>query len=161
MRVVCPHTHVSAETVKALRGFRVEFIDVSSSDTAYFDLLAGLWADAADFAVVEQDIVPTVGTLPSFARCSGLWCAAPYPYLGSKTYAGLGCARFRAGLMTAHPDLMDAVALHDYEGHFPRHWCTLDAAIQRELWKRRRHACCNHTPVGHLHDWPSHGCVAA
>jgi hypothetical protein len=158
MRVVVPFTHVSDETVKALRGFRAHYEDVSGSDTAYFDLLADLWADAQDFVIVEQDIVPTVGTLPSFVRCSSIWCSAGYKYLGSKTYLGLGCTRFRRELMLAHPDLMDAVALHKYEGHCLRHWCILDASMQRELWARRRHACADHALVGHLHDTPTHKC---
>lgn len=161
MRIVVPHTHISRETVISLLGAASdwEVIDVSGSDTAYFDLLNQLWTAGDEFALVEQDIVVRPSTFASFERCPNPWCAAPYPYLGSSTYAGLGCTRFRSEILAAHPDLMDDVALHNYEGHCPKHWCTLDAAIQRELGKRGRHVCLrDHLPVGHLHDTPTHGC---
>jgi hypothetical protein len=159
VKIVVPYTKLSVETEEALAGLRVEYVDVSAELTSYFDLLNELWLACEDLIIVEQDIVINGGTIPGFIRCNSLWCAAPYPYLGAGVYAGLGCVRFRKALMEAHPDLMADVATHDYPGHSPMHWCTLDAAIQRELWARRRHACCNHRPVGHLHDWPTHGCV--
>lgn len=163
MKIIVPYAigGLSPETVLALgERLDIEFRDVSADITAYFDLLEQLWAAGEHFCVVEQDIVVRAGTLASFEACANPWCAAPYPYLGSGAYAGLGCARFRTSLMEKHPDLMDLVALHDYDGHSPKHWCTLDAAIQRELWKAGEHACTSHLPVGHLHDWPTHGCVA-
>lgn len=157
-----PFTALSDETDEALTNVRdVELHDVSASDTSYFDLLQILWAAGEDFAIVEQDIVPRPATLASFERCPRAWCAAPYPYLGSPGYTGLGCVRFRGSLTRALPDLMEDVALHDYPGHSPRHWCTLDAAIQRELWKRGRQVCAGHPTVGHLHSVPTHGCVVA
>lgn len=159
MKVVCPFSKLKPETRAALKGFRVDYVNVGHSITAYWELLSGLWRTGATFAVIEQDIVVNKDTIPNFARCKNLWCCAPYPYLGSPTYAGLGCTRFRSELMKAHPDLMDDVALHVYPGHCARHWCTLDAAIQRELWARKRHACLAHTPVGHISTGVSHGCV--
>lgn len=161
MKVVVPYSKVSQETVVSLGGHHAEFINVSDSDTTYFDLLNELWGAQETFAVVEQDIVVTPGVLESFDECAHTWCAAGYPYLGSTGYRGLGCCRFRASLMIADPTLMDRVALHEYEGHCRKHWCVLDASIQRELWAVGRRVCTAHGDVGHLHDRPSHGCVPA
>lgn len=158
MRVVVPFTHLSNETAQALAGETVEFIDVSGSDTAYFDLLESLWFGTETFAIIEQDIVVAPRTLASFDACSRDYCCAPYPYFGSAIYAGLGCVRFRPGIMQRAPNLMDLVALHNYEGHGPKHWCTLDAAMQRELAKRSEPRCLQHAHVGHLHPTPTHGC---
>ena len=157
-RVVVPFIDVSPETREALAGIDAEYVDVSSSDDAYWNLLSELWASGADFTVIEQDIVVWPDTLQGFVNCPNSWCSAPYSYLDSLTYAGLGCCRFRAEIMRIYPDLMDAVALHDYEGHGPKHWCSIDAAMQRELWKRNEFACTHHATVGHLHSTPTHNC---
>lgn len=159
MRTIVPYTRLEPQVTQALAGHQVEFVDVSGSDTAYFDLLAGLWAAGETFAVIEQDIVIRRDTLQAFQECGRAWCTAGYPYLGSVSYHGLGCCRFRASLMHAIPDLMDRVATHKYDGHTLRHWCILDAAIQRELWKDGRATCTAHGPVWHLNDRVSHGCV--
>lgn len=159
MKVVVPYTKLSWETNVRLVGRpQVEYVDVSDSDTAYFYLLQELWDDARDFIIVEQDIVPTNEVLNSFEGCKHDYCCAPYPYFGSAIYAGLGCVRFREGIIRRVPNLMDMVALHDYEGHCPKHWCTLDAAIQRELAKLHEPRCLQHAQVGHLHTTPTHGC---
>ena len=97
-------------------------------------------------------------TLSGFEDCPRSWCVAPHPYLRSEVYAGLGCIRFRAEFIAAHPDLMRRVAVRSDARHPQRHWCTCDAWIQRELGGINR-ACHNHAPVGHLHRRPSHDCV--
>lgn len=154
-----PFTHVSDETREALEHVvGIEYVDVSASDTAYFELFQELWQSGDDFLIIEQDIVIRPDTIGSFKRCTAAWCAAPYPYLGSETYAGLGCVRFRAALTRELPIIPNYVATHRYPKHTPRHWCVLDAAVQRELWKNGRHACTRHPAVGHLHSTPTHGC---
>lgn len=159
-RVIVPFTSLHADCAWALENqpFTVEYVDVSGSDTAYFDLLEGLWEAHADFVIVEQDVAVFPTTLRSFVQCKGDWCQAPYQYLGSPVYPGLGCARFRSRLLHSEHELMAAVAKHDYPNHGPRHWCTLDASMQRELWATGRQACI-HEPVRHCSDGrPSHGC---
>lgn len=157
MRIVCAFSDLSPETEVALPRY-AQYVDVSYSDEAYFDLLAGLWADGKDVAIVEQDVVVNAGTIQSFRTCPHDCCCAAYQYLGSDAYAGLGCIRFRSALMRRFPDLFDLVAKHDYPGHTPRHWCTCDAAIQRELEKRGESRCLNHARVRHLSPTVSHGC---
>lgn len=111
MRVVCPFTRISPETRDALdaSGYLWEARDVSGSDTAYWDLLAGLWAAGEAFAVVEHDVIPAPGALASLETCPADWCSSPYPYFVGM-YPGLGCARFGDGIMARHPDLMTVVA---------------------------------------------------
>ena len=159
MRVVLPYTRVEDGVLEALdaTGYPVELRDVSGSDTDYWRLLSELWTAGQTFAIVEQDILVKPATLARLDECPQAWCAATYDYFQRPGYAGLGCVRFRAELLSEHPDLMDAVAEHEYDGHCSRHWCVNDAAMQRELWKRGRRVCL-HAPVKHLHDRPTHGC---
>ncbi len=159
MRVICPHTTISPETRAALdaSGYAWEARGVSASDTAYSALLAELWADGETFAVVEHDIIPPPGALPALEACPGQWCCHRYPY-GFGRYAGLGLARFSAGLLTAHPDAMERAAEMYDDGHPPGHWCRQDAWLSFVL-ESRGLARCRHEPdAGHLHSWPSHGC---
>lgn len=131
---------------------------MSGSDTAYWALLAELWAAGGDFAVVEHDVVPPEGGMASFDACEREWCAARYPYLAG-TYPGLGCARFRSPLIARHPDLMDVVAVMSNEDHGPRHWCTLDAFARSVLMQRGERQCTAHPEAGHPSRSPAHGCI--
>jgi len=160
MRVICPYTRISPATREALdsSGYAWEPHDVSGSDDAYWGVLAGLWAAGEDFAVVEHDIIPAPGALASFEACAHGWCSCPYPYLAG-TYAGLGCTRFRAGLIARQPDLMDVVATMSNDSHPPKSWCTLDAWIQVVLRQRGENMCTAHPEAGHPSRSPSHGCV--
>ena len=54
---------------------------------------------------------------------------------------------------------MDRVARYDIAGHGPKHFCTLDYAMQRELRACRIPRCEQHGVVGHVSPVPSHGCV--
>lgn len=160
MRVICPFTEIALATRAALdaSGYGWQPHDVSGSDTAYWGVLAGLWAAGEDFAVVEHDITPAPGALASFEACGHDWCSAPYLYLAG-TYAGLGCARFRAAVMARHPDLMNVVATMSNDSHGPRHWCTLDAWLRVVLQQRGEHICTAHPEAGHPSRSPAHGCV--
>ena len=161
MRVVLAYTMLVPEVTRALDASEVDWegVDVSDSDEAYWELLDDLWNYGQDFAIIEHDIVVSPGTLKSFEECPEPWCAARYPYLRG-FYAGLGCVRFRSSMMQAAPHLMDEVALLHNATHAPKHYCTLDAWIQRQA---REHglgtACLDHGKVDHLGDqWPRHGC---
>lgn len=161
MRVVCPITKVNPGVVTAFAYTRhpIEFVDVSGSADSYWELLNELWTSGEGFAIVEQDIVVNSLTFEEFYNCPNGWCVAPYPYLNSQTYYGLGCASFRGSFTKLHPFVMDDVAKFCYPGHHEKHWCTLDAALQRTLGRLQLHPCRAHSPVGHLHTSPSHGCV--
>lgn len=160
MRVYCPYTAISPATRAALdaSGYEWEPRDVSGSDTAYWDLLAELWTVGEDFAIVEHDVVPSPEALASFDACGHDWCGAAYPYLAG-TYAGLGCARFRAAIMARHPDLMSVVGGMSNEAHGPKFWCTLDAWQRVVLQQRGERQCTAHPGAGHPSHSPSHGCV--
>lgn len=164
MRIVVPYSEggPSAQTLLALlsppNDFEARFMWATES---YCDLLTELWAAGRDFAIVEQDIVVLQDTMVGFEQCRYPWCSAGYAYLGSKSYHGNGCVRYRASVMADHPDLMAVVAEYQDDRHTKGHWCSLDAAMQRELHRRRVTRCTDHGTVGHLHTVPSHGCIDA
>lgn len=160
MRVICPFTRLSAETHAALddSGYRWEPRDVSGSDTAYTELLAGLWAAGEAFAVVEHDVVPPPGALAELEVCPEPWCVFPYRYQHG-THAGLGCARFSAALLAVVPDAVGETLSESDAVHPAGHWCNVDDRLSRVLQRHgfTRH---RHTPeAGHLSPWPAHGCV--
>jgi hypothetical protein len=159
MRLVIPYTQLEDGVLDALGDHIADLRDVSGSITAYWELLAELWADGQDWAIVEQDIIINPDTLTSFEECPEEWCVSPYPYLSGPAHPGLGCARFRQSLMARLPDVMDTVATYNYAGHGPKHWCTLDDALRRTL-QNLGVTVHLHDRVAHLHTQPTHGCCA-
>lgn len=159
--IVVPHIG-SYRTAEAALARRSSFaVDVSDSDEDYFDLLARLWAAGETFTIVEHDIAVTADALDSLDACPSDWCACPYPYVNGWIIAGLGCARFRSGLLMRHPDLMAVVAgMHD-ETHPRKHWCRLDAWVHNSLIERGEKRCEAHPRVEHLmrdQHASAHGC---
>lgn len=162
MRVVVPFTDLQPETAVALdaTGYEWEAVDVSDSDEAYWSLLAGLWSDGETFTIVEHDVVVVQNAMRQFEECYGEWCAFPAQYVNGP-YAGLACTKFSAALIARNPQaVVKAGELYD-STHPPRHWCRLDAWLQRQFAGERR---CFHVPVlRHIRDYkghpqPSHGC---
>jgi hypothetical protein len=163
MRVVCPYTPAGLrdETRAALAGLGrpVDMVDVSGADTAYADLVEGLWAAGADFLLVEHDMIPTVEAVERMERCGQWWCACPYAvnHQAGEEIIGFGFTRFRAQLLTAEPDA--ALAAGRWQGQWPpRHWACIDSRLARVLtarvdpstghgWLPHRHR----PGVGHLH----------
>jgi hypothetical protein len=160
MRVICPYTVIAPETRAALdaSGYPWEARDVSGSESAYWELLAELWGAGEAFALVEHDVIPSAEVLASLGACQADWCAAPFPYVNG-LIAGLGCTRFRPGIITRNPDLLNVVALMSDEKHPPRHWCRLDAWTDLVLSRRGERRCRDHPQAGHLGRSPSHGCA--
>jgi hypothetical protein len=160
-RVICPHTDkLSPEVFWALQasGNDFEMVDVGGSDSAYYELVSGLWRAQRSFTLVEHDIVVSWGTLASFNNCGHEWCASKYTYLRGN-YWGLGCTRFRAPLLKRYPDLMDEVGEYDAPNHGKRHWCSLDQALTTSLKSRKVDWPHVHGEVRHLSDGqPAHGC---
>jgi hypothetical protein len=159
--VIVPHTgRLFPEVTEALEAIYVgaQLVDVSGSDTAYFELLRELWAKGESFCLVEHDIVVTPGTISSMNDCGHEWCASKYSYLRG-SYWGLGCTRFRGPLLKRFPDLMDEVGEYDSPGHGRGHWCSLDQALTASLRARRIEWPHIHGEVIHLGGGqPSHGC---
>ena len=159
MRVICPCTRIAPATRAALNASGYPWTEAEvTGDAGYWMLLASLWRQGEAFAIVEHDVIPAAGALASFEACDADWCSCPYPYLAG-TYAGLGCARFRAAVMARHPDLMDVVAGMSNDSHPPMHWCTLDAWIRVVLIQRGERQCTAHPEAGHPSTSPAHGCV--
>src|SRR5712691_9602890 len=90
MRVVIPFTPLR-ETKLGLCGLRAatkafgdavgaRFVDVSGSDSDYFELLRALWGDGETFIIVEHDVVPppelidTMWSCPSDHCAHATWC---------------------------------------------------------------------------------------
>lgn len=160
--IVVPHVTLRAETRAALdaSGHVWRGAYVGTDDAAYFRLLASLWAAGGTFTVVEHDIIPTREALDSLESCDAEWCASPYPYLYGELMFGLGCTRFRSGLIARHPDLFNVVAGMFDSGHPPMHWCRLDAWMFQTLMARGETRCESHSLVDHLtgRRGSSHGC---
>jgi hypothetical protein len=141
-----------------------EAVDVSGADDAYFGLLAELWSEQQPFIIVEHDVVVNVRAMVSLELCANEWCGCPYRYLGG-TIVGLGCTKFAAALMHEIPDLFDLVAHLEDDTHPPRHWCRLDAWVQRAMADLHSDdptvpiRCIEHPEVDHLvGSHPAHDC---
>lgn len=162
LRLIVPYTSLRPETAAALAesGFPFEEARVDDGD-GYCRLLSGLWRAGESFAIVEQDIVVGPGTLPDLAACPRDWCSFGYAYMTSGNYHGLGCARFSSALLARVPDAMDRVAVMSDKTHPPGHWCRLDGWLALVLTSSGEKRCEHLPPVGHLHRYPSHGCVTA
>jgi hypothetical protein len=140
MRIVVPHAEwrdhrLHPEVKEALKG-QAEFVDVSQSNYAYFDLLERFWGEVEDFCIVEQDILPLAGALQRLEECPASWCTCPYqgpPDLGL-IRESLGCARFRAELMAQEPDIFTLA-----EELNTRQWYGVDLGLATAL-KRRGHS---------------------
>jgi hypothetical protein len=166
--VIQPYTRLLPEVVQALDGWDVAFVDVSGSDESYWELLASMWAKAATFIVIEQDVVVRPDSIAELERCHHPWCSFQVPYVG-RLYAGLSCAKFSAGLIARHPDAIDRIATYSDEEHPPRHWCRLDSHLQAYVLNPGGETMHVHSPpLEHVRDelssenpraiGPAHGC---
>ena len=119
MKVIVPFTHLEPEVLDALwkTGYHWEERDVSSSDTAYFELIKELWDEGAGWINVEHDIVIRSGCIErAFEKCPHAWCVFPYPYkmMPQGFYAGLGFSKITSQVINRHPDVMAKVfEMHD------------------------------------------------
>ena len=167
MRVVVPFTELTPETCQSVNatGWTWEPVYVGDSDEDYWSLLAGLWSDAEDFILVEQDIVVNEETITDLAECDSEWCSIPYPYF-SGNYPGLGCSKFEGTLMRRAPRLMVEIGEFSDGSHTKKHWCRLDGWLSNALiMKYQASPCHSHPSVGHVRKYegdpyPTHGCVA-
>jgi len=154
VRVVVPFVAIHPGAEEALRWFAPasERIDVSGSIDAYWTAMARTWSDGATFVNVEHDVALHTDVFPTFEACPSLWCSFPYGELPPdrpptpddraqlRVGMQLGCVRFRAELLAAHPDLVESL-----EPRY-RDWRVLDSGIARELWRRGVEGPCQHFP---------------
>jgi hypothetical protein len=167
--VVMPHVPpLRPRVVEALAGWDVAFVDVSGSDEAYWELLASMWAKAATFIVVEQDVVVRPDSLDELVECEHPWCSFQVPYVG-RLYAGLSCAKFTAALIARYPDALERISELSDTDHPPKHWCRLDSWLQAFVLNPGGEIMHVHgPPLQHVRDsvgpdapWaisPAHGC---
>jgi len=159
--IVVPYTRLKDGVLEPLltEGIDIDLRYVGSDDEAYWRLLRELWAQGNSFTIIEQDVVVDGGTLRSFNACPNGYCGAGYAYLGSQSYVGLGCTRFRAEFIAEFPNLIEQAGEYHDASHPCRHWCVCDASMQFILRDHRRFACANHGTVEHLGPCtPTHGC---
>lgn len=141
MRVVVAYVRLHPATKAAVEaslqeGDEVVWADTSSSDSAYFGLLAEQWRRGSSFVILEQDKVPMPGALRELYDCPEPWCT--YPHLMANgneipiTQPTLGCTKFAAELMTDWPDLIERAGRLDM-GYGSHHWGRLDMAITAGL----------------------------
>lgn len=160
VKVVVPFTRLRDEARAALDEWAPgwEGRDVSADDEAYWRLLADLWAEGESFVLVEHDVVIVEGIVDALAACPFDWCCAAYPY-GRGTIVGLGCTKFTAPLLARVPDAVERAGLVEDRTHPPRHWCRLDASLNRVLCDAGEPRCYKHPDVGHMGGGGSaHGC---
>jgi hypothetical protein len=134
---------------------------VSADDGAYFDLLSHLWVRAADFLLIEHDMVPTPAMVDEMEACPRPWCVNPYESnaWGQTAVRAFGFTRFRAALMEAHPDAFSATVKYAHlrvlGQRWPAtHWRGLDCRFDCVMGDRRvRGAHVHAAEITHLHHW--------
>lgn len=174
MRVVVPHAANQArnhpglfpETIEALElhsPVKPTYVDCSDRDDAYFELLQRSFDQDGDLVLIEHDIVVHAGVFHAFRYCPHPWCAFPYLKDG-RPLIGLGCTRFRAGMLEHTRGVWGLVARHGNDaevgdGMPARHWVRCDVRLDAELmqleyvWRGnvRTYRPHEHGPlVGHL-----------
>jgi hypothetical protein len=104
MKILCAYVKhgLRDETRSSLEQFAPEadLVDVSGHDDNYWNAIAERWIGREDLLIIEQDMVITAETIPSFNACRQKWCSFGYtavPHLGRVT-ACLGCTRFSVHL---------------------------------------------------------------
>ncbi len=148
----------TAHAIDDIGDNQVELVFVGDSDEAYFELLSALWANGESFCIIEHDVAPTVTEYHRIVGCDQLWCGALTPYFNGN-YDGLGLVKFEAAVLKAIPNAMELVGEIYDDTHPPKHWCRLDAWLQRRVLPEfglTKHI--HDSVIGHSHTEPSHGC---
>lgn len=124
---------------------------------AYFDLLAGVWAQGESTLIVEHDIEINDQAIRQAKYCACEWSVSPYRGPGEVVLTrSLGCTRFRSSLMKRLPTFMDEVGLiNDSVTLGPRHWARLDCSILSVLMQHG-YTPHIHAEVLHHHVYDGH-----
>lgn len=160
MRVIFPYAgNPVAEVMAAAHNYApdAEYHDVGGDRTAYWELLRQVWADGEAFTVIEHDIEIREDVLPSLETCKRPWCGFSYQ-LDTCVMAALGCTRFSAALVRAHPHVLEQAGELSDSVLGVKDWHRLDTSIAQILMQRcsRRYKQHVHTPpVAHHKDYRS------
>jgi len=139
-------------------GQEADFVDVSSGDSAYFELWTKLWASGETFVVIEHDVVVYPGAIQTMLDCASPWCVTDYMTCGSIQY-GFGCVKFDGGFTRAYPHAFTRMAegIDFVSAHEPTHWKHLDAQLGAVLsrmadmaWPHRHQPAVTHLNREHF-----------
>ena len=144
--IICGWTrYPPPATIAALSWYPHQLQYVGDRDDAYFDFLQQWWtSQEREIVTVEHDIVPQRELIEEMLNCERAWCSAIYQWEGGATLQGLGLCKFSLSIRRAVPDLFDRIADKSDDTHPPKHWCRLDAWIQRELERSSGETVCVH-----------------
>src|SRR3984893_2068051 len=153
MKVVIAYVSLHPKTVQAVWDSvdeldDVRWADTSGSDSAYYELLADMWAEREAFVLLEQDKIPAPFALRDLYGCESQWCTYPVPMAHNGQpcdFCSLSCTKFGAELVTGCPDLMQRVGKLDM-GFGPKHWNRLDMSMALECARAMR------KPTAHWHE---------
>ena len=143
-----PRPHPRSDASVRAYAPTAERYDVSTSLTAYSELLCRAWASGESFLNIEHDVEIGPDTVRQATYCNKPWCVWPYYVTGHNLLTwSLGCVRFHAKLLRAEPDLM-AVASSKIGNRSmpPGDWHRMDAEIMPLLRER------GYGDIGHQHD---------
>lgn len=109
-----PHTARHPETIAGSPA-NATWVDVSSSNIAYYAAMSEWWANGETFMILEHDVVCRPDVIEEADACPELWCVWQYapvcpcgnPDCREAWRNMLGCTRFRAEIMAKAPDAMD------------------------------------------------------
>lgn len=121
--------------------------------TAYSRRMAAWWSTGDDLIIIEHDVVIHDRVLPAFWRCPKVWCVYPYHVAGSWV-TGLGCVRFRGGLLDVLPSAVRDANTIDDDGLRAGDWRRMDVRIAKVLHTLGVHEHIHWPPVTHLHRYP-------
>jgi hypothetical protein len=98
------------------------WVDVSSSDLAYYGALYDMWLRGETFAILEHDVVCRPDVIEQFEECPEPWCAFGYadichPRCMDAWANALGCVRFRKELVSEVPDALSAIPRDGWDWH--------------------------------------------
>ena len=158
MKLVVAYLRLHPKTVAAVWDSVDELDDViwadtSTSDTAYFELIAEHWRQGETFVVLEQDKIPDQGALRDLHDCPEPWCTYPVPMAHNGLpcdFVSLSCTKFGSDLMARYPDLMERVGRLEM-GYGPKHWDRLDMAMAGRIHPRQKPHWHESGRVGHEH----------
>jgi len=148
MKIICPYTKLNQVTEFALRTehrYDVEFVNVSNSDYAYFNLVYKLWEEKETFVIIEHDIVPWPGALKKIYWCPRPLCIYLAPHgMGENSYSlGWGISKYSKKLIKDHP-------FHLHDSKLTREWHHLDGELVTRLIENGTQLHIHHPPVLHL-----------
>lgn len=144
MNIVVPYTRRRPEQEWLLRKYEPEYVDVSKSTEAYWNLLNDLWGKQETVIIVEHDILPWPGALEELMDCPGLWCAYSYDQKGIGIFHSFGCVKFSSELMKLLPDIWNGM---------DRHWSKVDQQFEWKTFQAGQRPHAHRPAVIHLHEY--------